>query len=438
MERTRKHFSQDVLIDSAKQAISKSLSVHHKKDPVNGMSTIDCIMSALAVFTFKAPSLLQFDEKFRLDVMRRANIKRLFGLEHVLSDTGMRQRLDRVPASRIRRAFTKIFALLQRAHLLDHFKFLDNSYLISIDGTGYFSSSSIHCEQCCVKEHKNGSKTYYHQMLSAALVHYDQKVVYPFAPEPILKQDGAEKNDCERNAAKRWLEEFRREHPHLPVTIVADGLSSNQPFIELLLHHHMNYILVCKDDDHKYLVDWLHAADSQDAPYIEIEESKVIGKYQYMHNVPLNSSHKLLVNVLRYWETDKKTGKVRQWMWVTNFKLTSKNVRAIMKGGRARWRIENETFNTLKNQGYNFEHNYGHGYQHLSTTLAYLMLLAFFIDQVLQSVNKLFCLAYEKSGAKYALWEGMRAVISFLNIQSFEEMYQRIAHPPPQQEGLLA
>ena len=33
---------------------------------------------------------------------------------------------------------------------------------------------------------------------------------------------------------------------------------------------------------------------------------------------------------------------------------------------RARWKIENETFNTLKNQGYHFEHNYGHGEQHLS------------------------------------------------------------------------
>jgi hypothetical protein len=192
----------------------------------------------------------------------------------------------------------------------------------------------------------------------------------------------------------------------------------------------MNYILVCKDDDHKYLVDWLNAADTQDAPYTEIAEKKVVGKYQYMHNVPLNSSHKLPVNVLRYWETDKKSGKVRKWMWVTNFKLTPDNVREIMKGGRARWRIENETFNTLKNQGYHFEHNYGHGYQHLSTTLAFLMLLAFFIDQVLQSVNKLFCAMYKRAGTKLGLWEFIRSVIKIMYFESFEDLYYRMRSPP--------
>ena len=57
--------------------------------------------------------------------------------------------------------------------------------------------------------------------------------------------------------------------------------------------------------------------------------------------------------------------------------LCRERAELLMWGGRARWKIENETFNTLKNQGYHFEHNYGHGYQHLSVVLAMLMLLAF-------------------------------------------------------------
>jgi hypothetical protein len=280
-----------------------------------------------------------------------------------------------------------------------------------------------------VKEHKNGSKTYYHQMLQAALVHPEQKVVYPFAPEAILKQDGVEKNDCERNAAKRWLEDFRREHPHLPVIIVADGLSSNTPFIKLIQEHKMNYILVCKEADHKYLVDWLANADDKDAPSFTSKDGKISRKYRYMNDVPLNSSHEVYVNVLTYFETigDKTT----KWMWVTDIKINKDNAKQIMKGGRARWRIENETFNTLKNQGYNFEHNYGHGKKNLSTVFAFLMLLSFFIDQVLQAVNKNFCAALVSMCNKKALWEMMRALLKVYNILSFESLYEAIFRPPP-------
>jgi len=266
-------------------------------------------------------------------------------------------------------------------------------------------------------------------MLSAALVHPEQKVVYPFAPEPILKQDGIEKNDCERNAGKRWIQEFRREHPHLSVVIVADGLSSNSPFIELLKQYNMHFILVCQEADHRYLIDWVNNADEVDAPTLEIKDGKIARKYKYMNDVPLNSSSKTTINVLRYWET--KNNQTSKWIWVTDLKIKNDNVKQIMQGGRARWRIENETFNTLKNQGYNFEHNYGHGYKNLSTIFAFLMLLSFFIDQVLQAVNKRFYAALQHVRAKRILWESMRSMLRTYIITSFESLYEAIIHPPP-------
>ena len=86
---------------------------------------------------------------------------------------------------------------------------------------------------------------------------------------------------------------------------------------------------------------------------------------------------------------------------MTNLTLTSKTVWNVIKGGRARWSIENEVFNTLKNHGYNFEHNYGHGKKYLSTNFAMLMMLAFFFDQVqeMSSANyrKLLSLVKRKS-----------------------------------------
>ena len=101
-----------------------------------------------------------------------------------------------------------------------------------------------------------------------------------------------------------------------------------------------------------------------------------------INDVALNKSNPdVRVNFLEYMQTDPK-GKETLFSWVTNIRITQGNVFALMKGGRARWKIENETFNTLKNLGYNFEHNYGHGKKYLSTILCLLMLLAFLIDQV--------------------------------------------------------
>jgi len=117
---------------------------------------------------------------------------------------------------------------LQRAKGLEDMVYLDGHYLLSVDGTGYFSSSTVHCENCCEKHHRDGRVTYYHQMLGAVLVHPDHREVFPLAPEPILKQDGSSKNDCERNAAKRLLKSLRREHPHMKFIVVEDGLAPSR------------------------------------------------------------------------------------------------------------------------------------------------------------------------------------------------------------------
>ena len=124
-------------------------------------------------------------------------------------------------------------------------------------GQVFFSSHEVHCEQCCEKHHRDGKTTYYHQMLGAALVHPDIKAVIPIAPEPILKQDGKKKNDCERNASKRLLSDIRREHPHLKLTIIEDALASNAPHIRHIKSLGMNYILGVKPKDHKFLFDWM-------------------------------------------------------------------------------------------------------------------------------------------------------------------------------------
>jgi hypothetical protein len=431
MKETRPYFTQDSLLYRVRTRLIASLRVNKTAEIANAtFSNIDCIMSALAVFTFKFPSLLRFDKARTSDKPFLKNLRTLFHIKGVPCDTYMRERLDEIIPHVIRPAYTALFTLLQRCKLLEQFRFFKDYYLISLDGTGIFSSHTIHCKQCCTKEHRDGTVTYHHQIVAAALVHPDQKVAYPLCPEPIMKSDGMKKNDCERNAVKRWVADFRREHPHLKTIILADGLSSNEPFITILTDQKLSYILVCKEGDHAYLSDWLNHADAQDKPEFTETINGVTSTYSYMRDVPLNESKdSCRITVVSLTETKK--GKTTKWMWVTDLIVDLTNIKEFTKGGRARWKVENETFNTLKNQGYEFEHNFGHGKKYLHTVLAHLMMLAFFIDQCLQHVNKRFQEAYTKRGSKKALWENMLFCLYTFEIPDFESIYHFIVHPPP-------
>ena len=167
---------------------------------------------------------------------------------------------------------------------------------------------------------------------------------------------------------------------------------------------------------------------SEKTQYYELlDEQGVLHQFQYLNNVALNKGNPdVRINFLEYMQTDPK-GKETVFSWVTNIRLTQDNIFALMRGGRARWKIENETFNTLKNLGYNFEHNYGHGKKYLSTILCLLMLLAFLIDQVQGIACNLFHAVRKRAGSYRGIWENMRVLFQFLPLSSWEELYQIMA-----------
>ena len=402
-------------------------------DPVSArrFSLSDCLMSGLAVFGLKYPSLLRFDRDARTDEVVRANLKSLYGIERAPCDSALRERLDEVDPRELRGVFKRVFTQLQRGKGLEGFTCLDGHYLLSVDGTGYFSSSSVHCKNCCEKHHHDGHTTYYHQMLGAAVVHPEQREVFALAPEPIVKGDGATKNDCERNAAKRLLSDVRREHPHLKLVVVEDSLASNGPHIKHLKSLEMRFIVGAKRADHKALFEWVEATErlgSGAVKHLEhTDERGVHHRFRYLNDVPLNDTHfELEVNFLEYWET-RPDGKAQRFSWVTDLRIDDANVMALMRSARARWRIENETFNTLKNQGYCFEHNFGHGNKHLSTVFAYLMMLAFLIDQVQQRCCALFQAARHKAERARYFWERVRVLFLGSELTGWEMLYRALA-----------
>ena len=189
------------------------------------VSVTDALMSAVAMFSLKDASLYAFDER-RNDPVRQHNLRQLYGIQQAPCDTQIRTILDQVNPHQLRPAFRAIHQELQKQGVLEGYRCL-GQYLVSLDGTGYYSSSSIHCPDCCSKQHRNGEVSYYHQLLGAVLVHPDKPTVLPLFPEAITRRDGSTKNDCEHNASQRLIPDLRQAFPRLGMIVLQDALASN-------------------------------------------------------------------------------------------------------------------------------------------------------------------------------------------------------------------
>ena len=423
--KTRKHLSFDPLI---RMVHDRAEQMPDARARTSEYSVADAVMSAVAMFSLKDASLVAFQER-RNDY----NMKSLYRIQNVPSDTQMREILDPLEPDLFRPMFNDVFRQAQRGKALEPFVFHEGCYLLSIDGTEYFSSDSIHCSSCMQrKSNKSGGITYYHQLLGAVLVHPDRKEVIPLAPEPIIKQDGDNKNDCERNATKRLLPKVRIEHPNLKFIVVEDGLASNAPHVRQLQEWRFHFLLGAKPNDHEYLFDQLtEALELEDGRattirWTEQRTPDVVREITFMHDLVLNKSNPdLRVNLLQYIEygPGPEGHRRKQFSWITDLTITEENARHLVRGGRARWKVENETFNTLKNQGYQFEHNYGHGNQNLSVVFAMLMMLTFLIDQTQQLCCPLFQAVHKKLVSKRAVWDHVRSHFRHIRFESMEQLY---------------
>lgn len=431
----RKHLCLDSMIQLICDCFI-SIPDHRPNHCEDKISLLDTLMSAFAMMHLKYPSLLEFDRERETQELQ-FNLKHLYRVQgKIPCDTYMRTTLDPVDPRVMRAPFKLLFNEVQRGAGLKGFRFscgdLKDHYLLAIDGTGLYYSGRCRCQECCVKNEGKANEAYYHQMLAGCIVHPDKEVVLPLAPEPIVHQDGTTKNDCEKNALKRFLSDVKRDHPYLKLVIVLDGLYADGPTIRLIKSYGWHFIIVAKDDNHASLIEATDELDQQDGvKRLEVSDRNGVKHWcRYANEVPLNKTEPVeIVNVLDYVETDKK-GKRHTWSWITDIPLTEETVLQVAEGGRCRWHIENETFNTLKNQGYELEHNYGHGEQHLATNLAYLTFLAFLVDQIQQLCCPIFQEALKRRarGTRTYLWKLiLRYFLSWL-IESWEELFQAVVH----------
>ena len=219
-------------------------------------SMADAALGAFSVFFTQSPSFLDFQRT--LQVAKGCNnAMSLFGLTQIPSDNQIRNLLDPVPPGAVLPVFAAVVEALHSGGQLEAYRSINGDLLVVMDGTQYFASKKIHCPQCSVTKHKNGTVTYSHSVVTPVIVAPGNPRVLPLEPEFITPQDGHEKQDCEKAAAKRWLDQFGERYRPLGITILGDDLYCKQPLCEAIRRQGLNFILVCKPDSHTTLYEWV-------------------------------------------------------------------------------------------------------------------------------------------------------------------------------------
>jgi len=416
----------DYLLSKVHEKISQ-IPDHRKTTPDYPLA--DVLMSAFAMFSLKDPSLLSFVENYPT---RAENLSTVFKIGKIPTDNGIRRILDPINPDAFLPVYQSVLSdnkVLEVIQSHNCFPSLGGYTAIAVDGTGCYCSNKIKCPQCLVKKRKSGEE-YYHQLAGACIVNPDKKTVFPVFGEPITQQDGSAKNDCEYNAFKRLVPKLDQILPNQRKLILLDGLFANGPAIRLMLFYKMEFITVIKKG--YVLVQAQRLAEQnelQSRHWYKDKNKRIKCTAKWTNGLTLNGANQdIEVNFLQYEEIDTQTGKIiYAGKWITSLNIKSSIVKEFVKTARSRWKIENETFNVLKNQGYNLEHNYGHGKKFLSSLFAIIMLLAFLVDQLTQALDHGFQKALHAAKTMRDFRQKVRVLFDLIPCNSMNVIYKIIA-----------
>jgi hypothetical protein len=357
------------------------------------------------------------------------NAESLFHLSELPSDNQIRNLLDPVDAKYLEVVYRQIFLALEQVRVLEKRRSFARQLLVAMDGTEYFSSKVIHCENCSQRELKNGKTNYFHSALTPVIVQPGNETVISLEPEFIVPQDGHEKQDCEIQAAKRWVEKWGDFYAERGVTILGDDLFSHDPFCRALKAKGFHLILVCKPDSHPFLYETVNFLAESGVLGTKVIRRWVgryaeIYTYRYANQLHLTGEPDALevgwceVTITR----EDTSEQLYKNAFVTDFEVTDTNVEAIVRDRRARWKIENENNNVLKTKGYHIEHNFGHGSQHLASLLLSLNLLAFLFHTVLDLVDEQYRAIRQTLGTRRRFFQDLEALLRYFEFKNWDEV----------------
>jgi hypothetical protein len=391
----------------------------------DGYKMADIGLSAFSIFFMGSPSFLAH-QRALAEGYGRSNCETLFAMSAIPSDNYIRLMLDGAAPAAFDGLF---FKAIEAAGPPTPFQCLNGRMLIALDGTQHFCSRKIKCRQCSTRRRSDGGTEYFHTFLGATLVAPGHKQVLPLPPEFIVPRDGAEKQDCERNAAKRWLARHSAAVGHLRPVYLGDDLFACQPIIAAIQDAGGNFILTCKPASHQTITEYLHGAELQEHRQTICKHGKrTTTVYRWLSAVPLRATEDAIaVNWFSIEIFNDKGKRTYHNSFVTDLAVSADTVAELAACGRARWKIENETFNVLKTGGYNLEHSFGHGKETLANVLVALNLLAFAFHTAAYLAALAWRAAVIARGPKYRFFEHLRTITTYVLFQDWDHLLRSIA-----------
>jgi hypothetical protein len=401
----------------------------------------DAGLSAFSVFFLQSPSFLDYQRRMQQE-RGRNNANSLFGVHQIPSTQQIGNLLDPVAPAHLAPVLIELVEALEAAGELATQRVLDGRLPVALDGTQYHRSTAIHCPQCATRTLANGKTQYHHVALTPTIVAPAQAAVFPLPPEFVQPQDGQAKQDCELNAAGRWLQRWAAQLAAWRVLVLGDDLYCHQPFCQQVLAQGCAFLFVCLPTSHALLYEWV--ADftrTGEVPTLVktcwTGRQRLTDTYRWLHDLPLRDGDDALrVSWCELTTTDAEGNVLYRNAWASSLTINDTNVVAVVAAGRSRWKIENEHNNTLKTQGYRFAHNDGHGKQHLAAVLATLTLLAFLAHTVLDRLDQRYQAVRRQLPSRRTFFEHLRALAQYLPFDSWEHLFDFMLEalqptPPP-------
>lgn len=425
----------DELLDGLRGVCASFPDKRKGGDVVYSMADIG--MAGFAPFFMQSESFLAHQRSLE-ERAKTSNCQSLFGMAKIPTDNHIRSMLDPVPPALLQPVFDQILAALRAHGGAKTFERLGGRTLIALDGTEYFCSQKIGCPNCQTRKRSNGKTDYYHAMLAATIIAPGHDKAFPLMPEFIARQDGAEKQDCERAAAKRWLALHAERVRDLRPIILGDDLFACQPICEAVRASGGDFLFTAKPQSHKALYDFMQGAVCEELSQTRKEGAKKLDfHYRWFSGAPLREEQPALdVNWLGLTIRDAKGKSVYDGAFVTSLAVSRENVVEIAACARARWKIENEGFNVLKNNGYHLEHNFGHGKQNLAMLFCAMNLIAFAMHTACDLIEDLWMKARQAKRTRKRFFEHIRTIAEYLVFPDWKTLMITLitSKPPPDVE----
>ena len=310
----------------------------------------------ILLFLLKVESRRQINFRFNTeDFMHNLNQLTRADIEKMAYDGTLAYLLEKLPSETLSHLRVKMAGRLIRMRCLERFRLLNKYYLVTTDGTGHLTFNKRHCKHCLVKKKKGKVLYYYHNVLEAKLV-TENGMVISVATEFIENPGkGENKQDCELRAFYRLGKNLKKDFPQLKICLLLDGLYAAGPVFDMCKKHNWKYIITFKEGSMSDVyAEYMNLKPLFKETFKKITDGDAKQKFNWVTGIEYGE-HSL--NVLECKES-KPGEKRKRFVWITNLEISEHNFQEIAKGGRLRWKTENEGFNTQKNGGYNLEHAY--------------------------------------------------------------------------------